>query len=212
MPITITELDVQNDRMSKYYKFHSNIYDLTRWSFLFGRNKVINKIPLHAKGEHRILEVGCGTGKNLVALAERFPNATIVGIDISAEMLEKASAATQNYKNIELLNTSFHFELLDEFDCILISYAMTMMNPGWEFWVSTSAALLKENGYLAVVDFNDSKFKWFKQHMSNHHVRMEGHILPVLQYEFNKMTYEVRSAYFGLWSYFTFIGKKGYEH
>ena len=31
----------------------------------------------------RILEIGCGTGKNLVELAQWFPDAEIIGLDLS---------------------------------------------------------------------------------------------------------------------------------
>jgi malonyl-CoA O-methyltransferase len=40
----------------------------------------------------RILELGTGTGSGALALAERFPGAEIVGIDLAAAMVEAASA------------------------------------------------------------------------------------------------------------------------
>jgi ubiquinone/menaquinone biosynthesis C-methylase UbiE len=48
-----------------YYRLHSKIYDATRWSFLFGRHRLIELVASH-KTPTRILEVGCGTGTNLV--------------------------------------------------------------------------------------------------------------------------------------------------
>jgi len=54
--------------LEKYYKTHSKIYDVTRWSFLFGRNALIKAIARYCRPEW-ILEIGCGTGKNLAALS-----------------------------------------------------------------------------------------------------------------------------------------------
>jgi trans-aconitate 2-methyltransferase len=42
---------------------------------------------------HRIYDLGCGTGNVTAALAQRWPHASIIGVDSSAQMLEKAAAA-----------------------------------------------------------------------------------------------------------------------
>ena len=47
-----------------------------------------NRIPLAAPA--RILDIGCGPGNSTKVLAERFPNARVIGTDNSPEMLEKA--------------------------------------------------------------------------------------------------------------------------
>ncbi len=60
--------------LEKYYRFHSRIYDATRWLFLFGRDRLIKTAALFTR-PRRILEVGCGTGKNLVRLRQTFPGA-----------------------------------------------------------------------------------------------------------------------------------------
>jgi ubiquinone/menaquinone biosynthesis C-methylase UbiE len=45
----------------------------------------------HVPGEPRaILDLGTGTGDGAVALAERWPDAEVVGVDVSREMLEEA--------------------------------------------------------------------------------------------------------------------------
>jgi len=84
------------DSVSSYYKVHSKIYDLTRWSILFGRDRLLEVIPNDFQPE-RILDLGCGTGKHLVKLAERFPDAKIIGVDASKEMLNKASVKIKSF-------------------------------------------------------------------------------------------------------------------
>ena len=87
---TTPELREQAEEMRRYYRFHSKIYDLTRWSFLFGRDRVIDRIPEEVAPK-RILEIGCGTGRNLIRLARWFPEAAVTGIDVSDVMLRYAS-------------------------------------------------------------------------------------------------------------------------
>lgn len=46
----------------------------------------------HVGSPRRILEIGTGTGSGAAALAERFPDAEVVAVDISPEMIERAQA------------------------------------------------------------------------------------------------------------------------
>jgi S-adenosylmethionine-diacylgycerolhomoserine-N-methlytransferase len=203
----ITTTPSQEDKLQKYYRFQSKIYDLTRWSFLFGRTAVLDNIPLLNNDVSNVLEIGCGTGRNLIKLANKYPKAIIVGIDISEEMIERATEATRMYPNIQILKTTSIPDSYGNFDIVLMSYVLTMMNPGWEFWLKTTKNLLHPKGYFAVVDFNDSPFRWFKNHMANHHVKMEGHILASLKAEYKPFDFKISNAYFGIWNYFTFVGK-----
>lgn len=192
-------------KLQDYYKFHSKIYDLTRWAFLFGRKKIVSRIPLLNNEVKSILEVGCGTGHNLVLLASKYPKAKIIGIDISSEMVEKSKIVTSMYPNVTVLQTSSVAN--EKFDVVMISYVLTMLNPGWDFWITAPEALLSKNGVLAIVDFHYSPFSFFSKHMGNHNVKMNAHLLTPLKKQYNTFYEKVEPAYFGLWSYFSFIGK-----
>lgn len=71
----------------------------------------------------RILELGCASGGNLIPLAVQFPNATFVGIDLSAKQIAEGQATINKLgiKNIELLAKSFEElgEADGKFDYIL---------------------------------------------------------------------------------------------
>ena len=43
-------------------------------------------------GAH-VLEIGCGTGRNLIVAARKYPGARCFGIDVSTEMLNSATRA-----------------------------------------------------------------------------------------------------------------------
>lgn len=203
----------QNQTMQRYYVLQSKIYDLTRWTFLFGRKAVIRQLPLDTTEPHRILEVGCGTGYNLRLLAKRFPKAQLTGLDVSSHMIEKATKATKFCSNRVQLEER-PYALGDErytgqFDAVVFSYSLTMINPQWEELIMQAKADLKPGGIIAVADFYDSRFQWFKTHMGNNHVRMDGHLTPLLEQEFDTVSNKVSAAYGGVWDYFVYVGKKG---
>lgn len=202
----------QNETMQRYYVLQSKIYDLTRWTFLFGRRAVIRQLPLDPEKAHRILEVGCGTGYNLRLLARRFPKAHLTGLDVSAHMIEKAAKATKPFaQRVQLEKRPYALgdtHYLEQFDAVLFSYSLTMINPQWEELIRQAKADLKPGGVIAVADFFDSRFEWFKTHMGNNHVRMDGHLLPLLEQEFTTLSHVVKPAYGGVWDYFVHLGRK----
>lgn len=196
-----------NDALKRYYQFHSKIYDSTRWSFLFGRDALIEKVARLASPK-TVLEVGCGTGKNLLSLAAAFPNASLTGLDLSAEMIDVARKNLAAHSSRVSFLTIPYTKLGGNFDLIVLSYALTMINPGWDSVIETAATDLSPNGLVAVVDFHNSALPAFKRWMGVNHVRMESHLLPKLTAVFTPKVSEVRNAYLGVWQYVTFIGSK----
>jgi len=195
--------------LAGYYRLHARIYDATRWTFLFGRNQLLRRI---ARGRRpcRILEIGCGTGKNLELLARTFPQARIVGLDLSADMLDRARPKLLKYgARVSLLHLAYEAPVSTEgkFDLIVLSYCLTMINPGYEKVLRICLDDLASGGVLAVVDFHRSRHPWFRRWMGVNHVRMEGQVLDSLLENYAALTCEVRKAYFGLWQYVSFVGE-----
>jgi S-adenosylmethionine-diacylgycerolhomoserine-N-methlytransferase len=202
----------QNDAMQRYYQLQSKIYDATRWSFLFGRKQIIRDIPLDRQGAWNILEVGCGTGYNLERLARQFPQARLTGMDVSSDMVELSRKKMQPFgKRAEVLAQPYlkgDESRLQSLDLVLFSYSLTMINPQWSELILQAKEDLKPGGLIAVTDFYDSRRPWFKKHMGANHVRMDSHLHPLLRHEFKPIQDEIKSAYFGVWEYFIFIGQK----
>lgn len=202
----------QNQRMQNYYKWQSKIYDATRWTFLFGRKRIVRELPLDPQADATILEVGCGTGFNLSLLAKRFPKATLIGLDVSEDMINLSKKRLQASQDRVQLHAapyqkgSKQFE--QQLDAILFSYSLTMINPQWSELIEQAKKDLKPGGYVAVVDFYDSRFQWFKNHMGNHHVRMDKHLTPFLKEHFQTTWEAPKPAYGGIWHYFYYIGRK----
>ncbi|MEL6657112.1 MAG: class I SAM-dependent methyltransferase [Bacteroidota bacterium] len=201
----------QEQRIRDYYTFQSRIYDMTRWSFLFGRTDILNRLPFEHEQPFHLLEVGCGTGRNLQRLQRRFPEARLSGMDVSKDMLQQANRRLRNNPGIILLEQAYGDEFYTwtgKLDAVLFSYSLTMINPQWKELINQAYKDLRPGGHIAVVDFHNSRFPFFKRHMSGHHVRMDGHLLPVLEDNFQPVVAKVKQAYLGLWEYVLFVGKK----
>lgn len=201
----------QATRIQQYYAFQSRIYDLTRWSFLFGRSAIFNELPFEHEEPFHLLEVGCGTGHNLVRARHLFSEAKLTGMDVSGDMLTRAKRRFSSSEEVVFLEQAYGnncYTWTGKLDVILFSYALTMINPQWETLIHQAYKDLRPGGYIAVVDFHDSRWSFFKKHMAGHHVRMDSHILPVLKDNFYPVREEVKSAYLGLWKYLLFVGRK----
>jgi S-adenosylmethionine-diacylgycerolhomoserine-N-methlytransferase len=197
--------------LSSYYRIHARIYDLTRWSFLFGRKRLVSLLPVNSGSSktQTVLEVGCGTGYNLLHIARQYPQIWLVGIDLSADMLAVAQRQLTPFANrVTLLHQPFDARTDVQPDVVVAAYALTMFNPGWEAAIEDAYALLPTGGYFCLVDFHQSRFGWFERWMGMNHVRMDGHLLPVLKNRFHTIESDVVKAYGGLWEYVLFVGQK----
>jgi len=198
--------------LNDYYRWHARIYDLTRWAFLFGRARIIALAASQMDPPARILEIGCGTGRNLAALARRFPLAQITGLDLSSDMLERAQCKVQAFgSRIGLLHRAYDapVAMADKFDLIVLSYSLSMINPGFAEVLRICTSDLSPTGIIAVVDFHASRWSWFQRWMGVNHVRMEGHLLEELNQHFTGQVCQVQRAYGNLWQYLLFIGRAG---
>ncbi|MBX3568417.1 MAG: class I SAM-dependent methyltransferase [Rhizobiaceae bacterium] len=170
------------DLMDRNYRFQRHVYDLTRKFYLLGRDKLIRGLaPPHGGS---VLEIGCGTGRNLVLAAGRYPDARLFGLDISAEMLATATSTIAR-KGLAARTrlargdaAAFEArELFGEpgFDRIYISYALSMI-PAWQSAIEAALAALRPEGSLHIVDFGQQARlpRWFRDGLHgwlrNYHV------------------------------------------
>src|SRR6201987_3070396 len=78
-------------RMNRMYRRQRHIYDGTRRYYLLGRDLLIARLqPLAGAC---VLEIGCGTGRNLVHAAGRDPQWRFFGLDGLPEMQTSALPA-----------------------------------------------------------------------------------------------------------------------
>ncbi len=149
-------------RMDRMYRYQRHIYDLTRKYYLLGRDRMITRVGAAATG--RVVEIGCGTGRNLVLLAERLPHCDLYGIDASDQMLGVARqrvrrAGLDQHVRLtrclaERLDFADTFGLDRPFDAAVFSYVLSMI-PDWRGALDRAVANLPPGGTLHVVDFAD---------------------------------------------------------
>jgi S-adenosylmethionine-diacylgycerolhomoserine-N-methlytransferase len=142
--------------MDSVYRGQRHIYDLTRKYYLFGRDRLI--AGLDARPGSAVLEIGCGTGRNLAQVARRWPGAELYGLDLSSEMLKSARATLGGSAELALGDaTAFSAQTLfgrAEFDRVILSYATSMI-PDWRAALEQAAEALAPGGSLHIVDFGD---------------------------------------------------------
>jgi S-adenosylmethionine-diacylgycerolhomoserine-N-methlytransferase len=180
------------EKMDRMYHLQRHFYDFTRKYYLLGRDLLLQELKV--RPGDTVLEVGCGTGRNLVILAKRHPDSFFFGLDASMEMLEMAdakvdSARLRNVTLAHVLAEDFYyvntFEMTDRFDKIFFSYSITMI-PAWQDAVDNALNNLRPGGELFIVDFFDQKDlpRTFRKMLQNwlkaFHVQFWNELLPYL--------------------------------
>ena len=146
-------------RMDRIYRPQRWIYDLTRKPYLIGRDRLLREIePL--PGE-TVVEIGCGTGRNLVKLARLCPSARLVGVEPSRVMRGTASAVFRRHAvDARLIAgtaeglTPALLGLPGGADHVVFSYVLSMVDDPAAA-VSHALGLLRPRGRLHIVDFAD---------------------------------------------------------
>jgi S-adenosylmethionine-diacylgycerolhomoserine-N-methlytransferase len=179
--------------MDGVYRYQRHLYDVTRKYYLFGRDTLIRELDPPEGG--RVLEVGCGTGRNLVLAAEKYPGALFYGIDISSEMLKSARAKAGRSRaggriftgtgDAREFDTGKAFSV-PVFDRVFFSYSLSMI-PGWEQAVRCALDHVAHGGRLYVVDFGEME-AWpgfarlaMRRWLARFHVHPRAGMAEVLQ-------------------------------
>lgn len=151
------------ERMDGVYAAQRHIYDLTRKYYLLGRDKLIAELAPPPDGT--VLEIGCGTARNLIAAARRWPQAHFYGLDISEAMLAtaraKVAAAGLSDRITLVQGDASRFDAralfsVDGFDRVFLSYTLSMI-PDWTAAIERAAKAVAPGGALRIVDFGQQE-------------------------------------------------------
>ncbi|QRM56974.1 methyltransferase [Sinorhizobium sp. BG8] len=147
--------------MDGIYRYQRHIYDATRKYYLIGRDRLIRELNVPDGGS--VLEVGCGTGRNLRMIRRLYPHAHLYGLDISQEMLVSARGKfAKTYGRQPVLRVADATTFTPDefgvtgFDRVVISYALSMI-PDWEGAIAQALAALNPGGQLHIVDFGQQE-------------------------------------------------------
>lgn len=147
--------------MDAIYRVQRHIYDASRKFYLLGRDGLLDALAPPPGGT--VLEIGCGTGRNLILAARRYPDAHLYGVDVSKAMLETAAASVEKAG----LSARIHLAQADArtldpegvfgvlaFDRVFVSYALSMIPP-WREALVRALAAVRPGGSLHIVDFGE---------------------------------------------------------
>jgi len=161
----------QEHAMDRMYGLQRHLYDATRKYYLLGRDTLLAQMKLQP-GD-RVLEVACGTARNLIRLNKINPNVELFGLDASSAMLKTAQSnlARRGLEKscslrvclAEDLDYRSTFGLDRPFDAIFFSYGLSMI-PTWKEALVAALRNLKPGGILYIVDFWDQRElpSWFR--------------------------------------------------
>jgi len=96
--------DYDSTPYPQYAHYHTHPKTLAAIGSLLGLNNIPNIETC------RVLELGCATGANIIAMAQDLPNAEFIGIDYSEKQIEQGNKIIQalDLKNIALQTCSIH--------------------------------------------------------------------------------------------------------
>ena len=147
--------------MDQVYRHQRYIYDFTRKYYLFGRDRLIRGLAL--KPGERVVEVGCGTARNLIAIARRYPKP---GSSVWTRR-RKCSKRPPKRSAVPGSRAASSWPMAmprhchrpcsanrTNFDHAVFSYSLSMI-PQWEQALKSASAVLRSDGLIHIVDFGD---------------------------------------------------------
>ena len=100
---------------------------------------------IHASHPHRVVDLGCGPGRLTATLAQRWPQADVLGIDSSTQMVEAATPGGRLSFELGDINTFKAHSGLD----VLVSNAALQWVPGHLELLRQWAAALPSGAWMA---------------------------------------------------------------
>jgi demethylmenaquinone methyltransferase/2-methoxy-6-polyprenyl-1,4-benzoquinol methylase len=115
------------------------------------KRRIVALLPRHPE---RSLDLACGTGISTLAIADRFPDCRVIGVELRAEYLEIARKKIQTLgvRNVEfVLSRAEDYRCPEPFDCVVASYLAKYADL--KRLIPVTKELLKEGGLLLMHDF-----------------------------------------------------------
>lgn len=149
-------LDPRLALVDRFFRGTGTSYDFMVDVATFGidrrwKRRIVERIPPNAC---RILDLACGTGISTLAIAERYPAAHIVGVELREEYLSVARQKVhqRGVANIELvLSRAEDYQASDAFDCISSSYLAKYADLAR--LIPAAFDMLKPGGVIILHDF-----------------------------------------------------------
>ena len=138
------------------------------WSTQRDEGGGLEQVVLDAAGlaaEHRVLDVGCGTGDLARAAARRVPEGAVLGLDLSEVMIEIArrDAAAQGLANVtfEVGDAQVHPLPEGAFDAVVSHFGVMFFADPVAAFANLARALRPGGGLVCVVPAAMERCDWY---------------------------------------------------
>ena len=118
-----------------------------------------NHLRPHILSPASIADLGCGTGFGLFEAKKQYPDAKLVGVDISQAMLEQAKTSCSSAEFIKADMESLPLPN-EQFDLVLSSSSLQWCDP--RAAISEAARVLQPRGHIAIATFGPKTHKEWK--------------------------------------------------
>ena len=159
-------------RLQAFYAPQAARYDSFREGLLHGRGELVERLDVQAGA--RVVELGGGTGRNLLFFGERLAGfAQFTLVDMCPALLAQAEQRFGDWPNVDLVEAdATTWQPQQAVDCVYFSYSLTMI-PDWHAAIDNALAMLKPGGVLGVVDFYVSQ-RWADAGLVQHGAPTRG--------------------------------------
>jgi demethylmenaquinone methyltransferase / 2-methoxy-6-polyprenyl-1,4-benzoquinol methylase len=144
------------DLVHRFFSGTGHNYDFIVNLATFGidrlwKRRMVQLIPPHSQ---RILDLACGTGISTLAIARRYPDSQVVGVELREEYLDIARRKVErlSFRNIAfILSRAEDYRSGESFDCISSSYLAKYADL--PLLIPSMKRMLNPDGMLIMHDF-----------------------------------------------------------
>ena len=111
----------RNQKQRSFFNMKINEYDASHQKFMKTKKEIGDNLD---KGTKKILDLGAGTGLELIHLFELFPDAEVTVVDISEKMLEELRKRNFSDHVITICGDFFDVKFGDNYDAVISTSAL----------------------------------------------------------------------------------------
>ena len=122
--------------------------------------KALDKLDL--KNNSKVLDIGCGCGATTLQIANKLPDGSVIGLDISVPMLDRAKseAGNQAITNVDFRVVDVQVEQLaqEEYDFVYSRFGVMFFEDPYEAFKNIFSSI-KDEGEISFVCWQDPSLK-----------------------------------------------------
>ncbi|MBI4196023.1 MAG: class I SAM-dependent methyltransferase [Betaproteobacteria bacterium] len=148
--------DPRLELVNRFFSGTGTTYDFMVNFATFGidrrwKRRIVDLLPLNPS---RVLDLACGTGILTLAIARRYPDCQVVGVELRDEYLEIAREKVRRLgiRNVEwVLSRAENYQSSEPFDCVCSSYLAKYADL--KRLTRNTTDMLNDGGLLLMHDF-----------------------------------------------------------